>query len=80
MVVDATHSLNDLVWEDEVYDKAVDDLVRLLQKCHVFKTTMFGGGLTPADLVHARVERKKSQRKKKTQKSQDRGCSVLTFF
>ena len=45
-------------------DEAVDNLIRLLQKGHVFKTIM----LTVADLAHMRAERKQKEQKAKVKK------------
>ncbi|KAH0897866.1 hypothetical protein HID58_047434 [Brassica napus] len=44
MVVDTTHTPEELVWDDEVDDEAVDNLVRLIQEGHLFNKSMLGGG------------------------------------
>lgn len=68
MVVDTTHTEEELLWEDEVNDEAVDNLVRLIQEGHRFNKSMFGGGLTAADLARMRAERNRKRKKPKIRK------------
>ncbi|KAH0928878.1 LOW QUALITY PROTEIN: hypothetical protein HID58_014605, partial [Brassica napus] len=47
---DTAHYPDDLTWEDEAVDVAVDELVRLTKEGYTFKNTMFVGGLTAVEL------------------------------
>ena len=68
MFEDAAHSPDDLTWEDEAVDVVVDELIRLIKEGHTFKNTMFVGGLTAADLVRMRAERKQKDKETKERK------------
>lgn len=71
MVVDTTHTEEELLWEDEVNDEAVDNLVRLIQEGHRFNKSMFRGGITAADLARMRAERKQKEKEAKDKKERD---------
>ncbi|KAF3517373.1 hypothetical protein DY000_02062323 [Brassica cretica] len=68
---DTSHSSDDLTWDDEVVDVVVDELVRLIKQDYTFKNTMFVGGLTAADLVRMRAERKQKYKETKERKERE---------
>ncbi|CAG7906037.1 unnamed protein product [Brassica rapa] len=65
---DTAHYPDDLTWEDEAVDVAVDELVRLTKEGYTFKNTMFVGGLTAVELVHMRAERKQKDKETRERK------------
>ncbi|KAJ4914804.1 Uncharacterized protein Rs2_00354 [Raphanus sativus] len=68
MVVDTAHTEEELMWDDEVNDELVDNLVRLIQQGHRFDKSMFVGGLTAAALTRMRAERKLKEAKDKKER------------
>lgn len=68
MFEDTAHYPDDLTWEDEAVDVAVDELVRLTKEGYTFKNTMFVGGLTAVELVHMRAERKQKDKETRERK------------
>ena len=54
------------VWTDEVFDKKVENLVKLICDNFVFAKDMFKGGVTKAEVDKMREESKVIGKKKKT--------------
>lgn len=68
MYEDTTHSPHDLLWDDEVEDDTVDNMVRLIQESKEFNKSMFVGGLTGVDLARIRADKKQKEKEAKEKK------------
>lgn len=79
MIENTVQSSNKLLWDDEVDDEAMDNLVRLIQEGHVFKKIMFGGSLTAAELGSLRAEKKTKRKKEKAKEKKDRESQADAF-
>lgn len=71
MLVDGTHTAEELTWEDEVDDVTVDNLVRSIEQGHVLTKAMFSGGLSASDLARMRSEKKLKEKEQKDNKERE---------
>ncbi|KAG2281664.1 hypothetical protein Bca52824_052884 [Brassica carinata] len=69
---DAQRPINEsvLLWTDEVFDKKVENLVKLISQNFVFAKDMFKGGATKSDVEKMREESKNVGKKKQTRQKE----------